>query len=253
MSDLPAAGEPSPAVSTASLSLFERAAAIFTRPTQAWGGLEKRSQWWFPLALVVLVNIVGTTLLYDRAMMPTIRESFDLQIANGQMTAEQADRAQEFMSSALGHVVIMAPQVLALVLITLATALVVWFAVGFVLGGRLGYRLSLEVAAWSGLITIPASLITFGLAWFKETLKNVHVGFGALLPDQDQPTKLVVGAKLLLDSVGPLAIWYLVVGIVGAAALSDVPRRKVAWAVGALYLVLWAFVAGIAALFTPGA
>jgi hypothetical protein len=252
MSDVPAAGELAPAASTPSLSLLQRAVAVFVRPAQAWGGLETRTQWWFPLLVTLLVNVVGTILLYDRAMMPMILESFDTQIANGQMSAEQADRAQEFMRSGLGHVLSMGPQVLAWVLITFATALVVWFAVGFLLGGKLGYRLSLEVAAWSGLITVPASLISFGLAWFKESFKGVHVGFGALLPDQDQPTKLMIGAKVLLDAIGPLALWYLAVGIIGAAALSGVARRRVAWAVGSLYLVLWAFVAGLAALFAPG-
>jgi hypothetical protein len=83
-------------------------------------------------------------------------------------------------------------------------------------------------------------------------MRGVHIGFGVLLPPQDAPTKLSVGLGVFLDGIGPLALWYLWVAIVGAAALSGAARRPVAWTLGILYLVLLGFGAGLAAVFTPG-
>jgi hypothetical protein len=45
-------GEPSPS----SLSVWQRAVAVFTRPASAFIGLETRAQWWFPLLLMMLVG-----------------------------------------------------------------------------------------------------------------------------------------------------------------------------------------------------
>jgi hypothetical protein len=134
---------------------------------------------------------------------------------------------------------------------TFLVGLVVWFGVGFVLGTGMKYRLALEVASWSSLITLPAYLLTTVMAWMKQTMRGLHVGFGILLPDVDPPSKLMVALGVILDSIGPLSIWYLVVGIIGAAALSGAPRKSVTWVLASLYLVLVVFMAAMAALFTP--
>ena len=57
-------------------------------------------------------------------------------------------------------------------------------------------------------------------------MKGVHVGFGLLLPDADTPSRLSVGLGVVLDALGPLSIWYVVVMVLGAAALSGAPRRR---------------------------
>lgn len=235
------------------LSLLDRAVAIFVRPTQAWVGLRERAQWWFPLLIMVVFAAASSALLYHRALLPMLMESWEQQVANGQMQPEQLDQIERFFNSPAGLGFTVAQQVVFLPILILVIALAIWFGVGFVLGTGMRYRLALEVACWSFLVRLPESILVTALAWTKGTMRGVHVGFGILLPDADPPTKLHTALGILLDAVGPFAIWYLVVGIIGAAALSGAPRRSVAWTLGILYLVIMAFVAALAALWAPAA
>ena len=60
----------------------------------------------------------------------------------------------------------------------------------------------------------------------------------------------MTGVGFFLDAIGPLAVWYLVVVVLGAAALSGAPRKNVAWALGALYVVLMMCFAALGAMFS---
>ena len=160
---------------------------------------------------------------------------------------------QKFFSSPAGLALTVGQQVVALPIVTLVAALLVWFGCGFVLGTRLRYRHALEVAAWSSLVNLPAFAITTALAWSKETMRGIHVGFGILLPESDAPSKLSIALGTVLDGIGPLALWYLAVAILGAAALSGAKRASVAWVLGGLYLAMLVFMAAMAAMFTPAA
>lgn len=232
-------------------SLLQRTLAVFSRPTAAWTGLRERSEWWFPVLLVTLVSAAFAAVLHHRALLPMLTATWRDQVASGQMAAEQARHIEEFFRSPQGLLVGVVQQCLVLPIMVLLTGLVVWFGVGFILGRPLGYRLSLEVAAWSGLVTIPAQVLTALLAWNRETLRGIHVGFGLLLPEPETPSRLLVWLGAVLDALGPLAVWYVVVMVIGAAALSGASRRSVAWVLGSLYLVLVLFLASLGALFAP--
>ena len=138
-------------------------------------------------------------------------------------------------------------------IVMLLVALVGWFGIGFVLGTRFPYRLSLEVFTWAMLVRLPETILTFVIGWANETFKGIHFGLGALLPVEDVPTKFHTGLAVLLDAVGPFSLWYLFVTIVGCSALSGAPRKNVAWVLTALYLALTVVFAVVAAVFGPGA
>lgn len=235
-----------------SLSLVQRAVAVFTRPGSAWGGLASRAQWWFPLLVMLVVAAAFSAALHQRAMLPMIMESWDQAVADGRMTAEQVERAAEFMGGPVGMAMTIVQQAIALPVIYLFSALIVWLGVGFILGTRFRFRLAFETVAWSSLILIPGQLLTGVLAWSRQTMQGIHTGFGILLPESDPPSKLMAGLGFFLDAIGPLSIWYLAVLILGAAALSGAPRKSVAWVVGGLYVALMACFAVIAAMMTRG-
>jgi hypothetical protein len=243
-----AAPEPEP-----SLSIGQRIVAVFTRPSQAWGGLETRVQWWVPVLIFALVQVIGSTLLFERAMLPTIRDQFDEQVANGEMSAQQAERAEDLMSGPVGRSFLLIPTVVFPFVLILLTALGVMFGVGFLLGGTLRYRLALETVAWSSLINVVAALLLFVLAWTQESFRSVHIGFGAFLPEPETPNKLNTFLTSFLDGIGPFSIWSLVVMILGASTLSGKPRKPVALVLSVIYLVLVAFFSGLGALFSRGA
>ena len=233
------------------LGLWSRTVAVFTRPADAWAGLEERAQWWFPLLVTILITVAGSIALHRRALIPMMTESWDRQVAAGAMTAERVAEMERFFESPAGMAASIAPTLIILPLITLGIALVVWFGVGFVLGTRMRYRHALEVAAWSGLVNVPRQLVAYLFAWNKETFRGIHDGFGILLPEMDPPTRLMTGLGAFLDAIGPLALWYLIVGILGAAALSKAPRKSVAWVLTGLYLAIAALSSAMAAMFTP--
>jgi len=228
-----------------------RLVAVFARPARAWDGLRDHAQWWFPLIVMVIVGCIGSALIQERAVVPMMSDTWDEQVQSGKMTQQQVDRMEEFLSSPVGYAFTIGQQIIFIPIFVLMVALVIWFGVGFVLGTGLKYRPALEVAAWASLVNLPAQILTYVEAWMLQTFKGVHVGFGALLPG-DSHDKLMVGLRVFLDAIGPFAVWYLAVAVLGAAALSGAPRKSVAWTLVSLYLVIMLGVAVITALFAPG-
>lgn len=236
----------------AGMSVWQRAVAIFVRPTQAWGGLRHQKQFWFPMVLMWIAMMAMTTVLWERAYLPDMSAGWRQAVDNGQMTQDQVDKMEAKMSTPGPKYVSAVIYGVVACIFTLIGALGTWFGVGFILGTRFSYRLALEVTAWSGLVQIPALLVTTILAWSHESMKAVHLGLAVLLPDSDTPNKLLTFAKVFLDSIGPFAIWALVVSVLGASTLSGAPRKSVAWVCAALTLVFALFGASMAAMFGPG-
>jgi hypothetical protein len=242
--EAPAGGsEPGP-------GLWARALAVFLRPQQAWSGLDRRVQFWFPLVLVAAISAGAMLATYDRVMLPTIIEPMQRQVADGQMPEAQMDRMEAFFESPAGRAINVGSQFIGVVVSTLLVALFVWLGGAFILGRPFGYRLALEVASWAGLVTLPGVLLVNAIAFARGTsLRAVHLGFGALLPEAETPSKLMTGLGVFLDAIGPLGIWFLAVVILGVSALCGTPRKTTAWVMSGLYLALILLAAGLAAVF----
>jgi hypothetical protein len=237
-----------------SMSIWSRSWAVFARPGQAWAGLERRGQWWFPLVLCIVVSVVGTGLTYQRALVPTMLAQFDRKVEAGQIPPEALDRIERQVASPAAMVMNLVSVAIVMPLMTMAFALLPWLAAGFMLGRRFRYRDAFVVTAWAGLVTIPAQVLTSALAWTNETMTNLHVGLGVLLPVEDPPSRLMVGLGTFLDhGIGPFALWYLLVLALGAAALSGGPRRPVIVTLGGVWLVVIGIISIVAALLAPGA
>ncbi|MEO5988080.1 MAG: YIP1 family protein [Candidatus Eisenbacteria bacterium] len=235
------------------LSAWTRAVRIFVRPAAAWDGLDHQVQFWIPLVFTLFINAGLTAAIYRRALLPMILDQYDEAVANGQMQPEALEKISQFLSGPWGLPVSLAQQVVSVSVVVFVIAGLLWFGCGFVLGTRFRFRLALEVVCWASLVRLPETVLTLGIAWFTETLKGIHLGFAALLPDPETPNKLHAGLAVFLDALGPFGIWYLVVAILGASALSGAPRKNVAWILIALYLALAGLFAAVAAAFTPSA
>ena len=242
-----------PSAEPGSPSPIQRAIAIFVRPAAAWGGLRERSQWWIPMLGVLLVTLVGSVLIYHRAQIPTIMDAMEEKVSSGQMTAEQLQRIEDFYSGPAGLAITIGTTGVSLAAVPLIIGLLIWFAVGFVLGSPFRYRHALEVATWSSLVSVPPVILWDALAWIRQSMHGVHVGFGVLLPDAGPEDKLLRALGVFLDWIGPFGIWHVAVAVLGAAYLSGAPRKSVAWALGALYVVSGLIAAGLAALIPGGA
>jgi hypothetical protein len=249
---LEAVPPPAPADAEPSLSVFQRAIAIFTRPGSAWSGLRARPQWWFPLIIVTLVNVAFSATLWERAILPMQLDAMEESVAAGRMDAAALDRAETMMRSPAGLAFAALPWLILSPVFSLIAGLVLMFGVGFMLGGKLPFRLAFEVATWSGLIQIPGVLLTGIVAWAKETMQGVHISLAALLPEPDKSDKVMGSVVGILDGLGPFALWWIAVVIIGAATLSGIPRKRVAWAVGGIYLGLLVFFVVLGAMFRRG-
>jgi hypothetical protein len=243
-----------PAESGPSMTIWQRTVAVFARPAQAWTGLERRGQWWFPLLLGVLVSVAGTALTYQRAIVPTQLAQIDRQVEAGQIPPEALDRIERQVSGPLPLVISLVSIAIFLPVMNLLFAILPWVAAGFMLGRKFRYRDAFVVTAWGGLVSIPAQILTTVLAWTNETMMNLHIGFGVLLPVEDPPSKLMVGLGTFLDhGIGPFAVWSFVVLALGAAAISGAPRRSVILVLGGLWLAVMAIVSVVAGVMAPGA
>ena len=233
-----------------SMSPFARFVRIFTRPAQAWAGLETRAQWWFPLLIVIVLNMIFTYVLYDRAIVPDQVSAWETMVESGQMSPTQAAQAEQQMTGPTWRIISALSPVLTVPIIYLLFALGLWFGVSFLLGTKLPFRRAFEVVTWSSLVMIPAQVLTAFLAWNQQSLKAVHIGWAALLPEAE-PSKMMTGMTSFLDALGPFAIWSLIVTILGATALSGAPRKNVAWVVAGLYVVFALAGALLAGMFAP--
>lgn len=233
------------------LSLGQRAVAVFFKPGEAWTGLRQQVQWWFPMLMLGVFAAGVAAALQHRALLPMLADAWQEQVANGNMQADQAQRMEDYFSGPMGMAWTVGQQFVLVPVVTAIMGLLVWFGAGFILGRPITYRLSLEVAAWAGLITIPMQILTGLVAWSRETMKGVHVGFGLLLPETDTPTRLGLFLGGVLDALGPLSLWYLAVLVLGAAAVSGAPRKQIALVIGGLYFVAVFLLVGTAAMFAP--
>jgi hypothetical protein len=233
------------------MSIVARAVAVFVSPTRAWAGLEQRAQWWFPFSVMVLLTAAWSALLFPRAILPMVLAELERKVADGQVPAEQYAMTERMMSGGAGIAFAVVPQVLIQAIMMLALAGLLSFVVSFILGRRLTFRPALEVTCWSWLTQIPNYLATGAVAWVKESMLGVHVGFGALLPEPDMPSRFQYGLGNALDAFGPLALWPVVVAILGVSALSGAPRKAVAWTLGLGYAVIAVLFTALAALNAP--
>jgi hypothetical protein len=245
------AAPPVAVAEAASMSPFARLVRIFTRPAQAWAGLETRAQWWFPLLIFVVVNTALTFAIYERAIAPDQSAAYEAMVESGQMSPTAAAQAEQQMSGPTGRMIATISTALMIPILSLLFALALWFGVSFLLGTKFPFRRAFEVATWSSLVTIPGQILATFLAWNQQSMKAVNIGWAALLPESE-PSKMMTGVSAFLNALGPFAIWSLVVTILGATALSGAPRKNVAWVVSGLYVLFALAGALLAGMFAPG-
>jgi len=235
------------------LSPIARAVRIFARPATAWDDLVERGQWLAPLLASLVLWAGLQALCFDHVTVPMMQDAWNDAVSAGRMEQAQMDKMVAFFSGPTARWIVVGQQAIFWPILTLLVALVVWFGGGFVLGTKLRYRQALDVVCWSGLVSWPAIVLTFALAWQRQTFKGIHLGLGALIPEGETPDKLRTGITMFLDFFAPFEAWRIAVAVIGVAALTGAPRRNVAWVLVALYLAFGAFLAAVNALFNPGA
>jgi hypothetical protein len=236
------------------LTLLERARRVVVSPGTAFADGAPGGGWWFPILLIVAVEVVLGALTYERALVPDLLGRWEDAVAAGRMEPAQLQEMERFfvgnptaMWTTLGSVVLVMP------LMMLVQALILWFGISFLLGGRMRYGQALEIASWGSLVMLPASFVRYLYGWFVESFEGLHLGLGVLLPTE--VTAFGWGRALVafLDGLSPFAAWFLAVVAIGACTVAGTSRRATVWVVVALYLVMLVLLSTLAGVFGPGA
>ena len=180
-------------------------------------------------------------------------EAMEQRVANGDLPPEHMQRIEDFYSGPGGTLLTVGMGTVSIAALSFLAALLVWFAVGFILGAPFRYRHALEVTTWSSLVTLPPTVLSMVLAWIRQDMRGVHVGFAILLPEAGPGDRMLRSLGVFLDWIGPFGIWHAAVAVLGAAYISGAPRKSVAWALGSLYVVCGLVAAALAALIPAGA
>jgi hypothetical protein len=118
----------------------------------------------------------------------------------------------------------------------LVPALVFWFGLSFVLGGRVGFGAVLAVTAFTGLVMLPRDIL---LTVLRVRAGTIHIYTSpAVLVEPDQ--KVLIALAEHLDI---FAVYRLVLLGLGFRSISGLRGKQTGWLVG----VLWVLGAGLAA------
>jgi len=226
MSEQPTTSEQMPSAPTEEqLSFMDKAAGIFYEPSKVFASFKtspvKVADWLVPVALLAILIGVST---YARFSSPDLRfqmiqqqeQRFDNMVAQGKMTADQAEQAKERMengSSSFMVFGIFGAVVGTLVVFFIAAA--VWLAIGkVILKGNVNYSQMMGVAGLAGWISVVGVILSIVLTVLLSRLDGgMHLG---MLMPMDTTSK----SYSLLRSADLFSIWNLAVTSIGVGTLS---------------------------------
>lgn len=147
-----------------------RAVNVFVSPGELFDDIRdarpSSSTWVIPLILCALLTggfiyyMFGTPVLRDQ-MMQAQHEAMQKQVADGKMTAEQADKAEEIMASTWVGIVSAIGGIVVSVIIFFVLALLVWLGMRFMLKYDAPFQKAMEIMGMGTLITSLGLLLTF--------------------------------------------------------------------------------------------
>jgi hypothetical protein len=228
MSEQPVTSEQAPASQPEGqekLSFMDKAAGVFYEPSKVFASFKtspvKVADWLIPVALLAIVIAVST---YVRSSSPDLRfqmaqqqsQRYDKMVAQGKMTAEQAEQAKEAMengSSAFMAIGVFGAVVIIFIFFFLAAA--VWLIVGkVILKGDVNYSQMMAVAGLSSWISIVGTIISIVLMVLMSRL-DAGLNLGMFM-SMDASSK----TYSLLKSVDLFSIWNLSATSIGVGTLA---------------------------------
>jgi hypothetical protein len=242
MSEQPVTTEHTPPEGPEQLSFMDRAAGVFYEPSKVFGSFKtspvKVADWLVPVALLAIVVGIST---YVRFSSPDLRfqivqqqeQRFDKMVAEGKMTADQAEQAKERMesgSSSFMGIGIFGAIVTIFIFFFLASA--VWLIVGkFILKGEVNYSQMMGVAGLSSWISIVGAILSIVFMVFFSRL-DAGLNLGMLMKMDTSKT------YSLLRSADLFTVWNLAATSIGIGTLSGKRGIKPALWVFGIWIVL---------------
>jgi hypothetical protein len=227
-------------------SPLARVAGVFASPGPTFAVIARRPGWILPLVVSTVLSLTATV-----AIVPRI--DFDAAVRERLAARDQSipeDRVEQIVSAQkkFGGFFAYVSALLAPTLITLLLALVFWISFK-AFGWEVTFRKSLGVTAHALLPSIGASML---LIFFATRLDFInpsdigdltHANLGLLVDRHANPV-----LHSLLGSVDFFSIWVFALLVIGFAITANVPRKKAALLIGALWAIYVLGKAGFTAL-----
>lgn len=208
-------------------SFMDRAADVFSAPgklfTEVAASPVQNSSWVLPYVISLIISVVFTIALFsnqslrDQTLEPQ-RHQMQERVEKGEITQEQADRAEEFMASS--SIMLLTGVVGTVVIVSIAVfgaPLILWFIVKFAFKALAGYKKMLEVYGLTSLIGILGTIVTLIMMHLFDSVRATP-GASLLLMSNFDYTSFV---HKFIASLNILTIWQTAVFGMGVAKVSN--------------------------------
>ena len=225
----------------------EKIVAIFASPGELFENVrltgKTTSNWLLPMLIFIIVAILLNQLILTNpslvGQMGTLKhKGIDDAVAQGKMTAEQADKAAEFLRP--DSMLFRIQQIVGIALITpialFLLALVYWLLGKWGMSANAPYMKVVEIAGLTFFISILETIVTTLLAYSMDSLFAVP-NLALFVTNYDLQNKL----HMALAKVNIFTIWDLTVVSIGLSKLFQRHLPKVLVLVFALWIIWSAF------------
>jgi hypothetical protein len=209
-------------------SFLSRATDVFAAPGDLYSEVAatptQTSSWLLPLIFSILMGVVFTFALHSNATLrqqlaDMQHEAMQKSVAEGRMTQEQADRAEQMMDSR-GSMFLVIGTIGAVVTITVmffGGALVFWLIAKLALKFAGNYLKMLEVYGLASLIGVLGAIITLLMMNLFNSFYATPSGSLLVLNSFDSTNYV----HKLLAAIGVFSIWQMIVLGVGLGKVSN--------------------------------
>lgn len=232
-----------PEAAIAPMPFGEKIVNIFTAPGELFENVrltgKTTSNWLLPMLLFIVIaaslnQLILTNPSLVEQMSTLMRKGIDEAVAKGSMTAEQADKAAEFMRP--DSMIFRIQQIVGVALITpialFLLSLVYWLLGKWAMSASAPYMKVVEVAGLTFFISILETIVTTLLAYGTDSL-FAGPNLALFVSNYDLQNKL----HLALSKVNIFTIWDLTVVSIGLSKLFQRHLPKVLVLVFALWII----------------
>jgi hypothetical protein len=225
------------------MSFIQRFGNIFVNPRKAFESIDRKPTWLWPLVIIIILIAATTQIMFPVVMQAQL----DKLRSNANIPAEQMQviEQQFAQGGSTQRIITIVSQVIVMPLIYLLLAGIFYFIGSVLLGGDATYKKVLSVLAWSGCISIAATIVMMPLIMIKKSL-TVSLSLALLLPIDSSETTLY----RILSKIDFFTIWYMIVFALGFSIIYKFSRAKAFTAIGVLWAIWIAISVAFAGFFS---
>jgi len=208
-------------------SFMERAVDIFSSPGKVYGEIAampaQTSSWVIPYILTLLIAVISNIAIFSnpslqsQALEPQ-KEAIQERLQSGKMTQEQANQAEEMITSGgtMMMVIGIVGAVVVMSIMVFAGALVFWLAAKLILKSSATYKKMLEVYGLPMLIGVLGGIVTLLMMHLFNTI-YASPGGGLIVMDHFNRKDTM---HMILAQLNIFSIWQMAVFGVGISKIS---------------------------------